>query len=168
MCVVPVSLPPLRARKDDVLILADNYIKHFCIKHDCELKELSSDVRKAFREYSWPGNVRELMNICEYAVVFSKGPLITLEDLQQDIFHSDSTSLINDKEVAESIKKLFLGDGLILTDIQIIAIKEIMKVTKGNKAEASRIIGISRETLKKKWEKLNRIAVNPSLRKQRA
>jgi DNA-binding NtrC family response regulator len=150
-----IDMPSLRERESDILLLADHYIKNFCEKHGYESKELSLEVRKTLLEYSWHGNIRELKNICEKAVISSnKRLLITACDFPAYIFHSGGTSHANDKKVQEFIRYFFNEKKYKWVGLRRFAIKEILKKTGGNKAEASRILGISRGTLSKEIKKI--------------
>jgi transcriptional regulator with PAS, ATPase and Fis domain len=79
--VVGIHLPPLRERKDDVLLLADYFLKKFCMKMNKKKDGFSPEVIKLFLRYKWPGNIRELENAIERAVVVGKGPLVHLQDM---------------------------------------------------------------------------------------
>jgi len=79
--VVEIHLPPLRDRGDDVLLLAEYFLKKFCIKINRKKKGFSPKVIKIFLKYKWPGNIRELENAIERAVVVGKGPQVELQDL---------------------------------------------------------------------------------------
>ncbi len=86
--VIPLHLPPLRERGNDILTLAENFLKVFCEKKE-EIKELtlSEDVAKVFLNYSWPGNVRELENFTERLSILADGPQIVLSDLSPKILN---------------------------------------------------------------------------------
>ncbi len=71
--VLPIEIPPLRERMEDVPVLADHFLRGVCRRDGREARDLSDDALRALLSYNWPGNVRELQNICERAVVLSKG-----------------------------------------------------------------------------------------------
>jgi DNA-binding NtrC family response regulator len=79
--VVGIRLPPLRERGDDVLLLADYFLKKFCMKMNKKKDGFSPKVIEIFLRYKWPGNIRELENAIERAVVVGKGPLVQLRDM---------------------------------------------------------------------------------------
>jgi len=93
--LVPVVLtvPPLRERDDDVLLLADHFLAHHCGEYGRPAKALSPDARAALCEYGWPGNVRELSNVMERVVIMSETGRIELEDLALD--RGARTSLVD-------------------------------------------------------------------------
>lgn len=79
--VLPVWLPPLRERKDDIPLLAEHFVKLYSIKNKKEVKPISKNVMDALINYPWPGNIRELENIMERAVIMEKGEKIAEADL---------------------------------------------------------------------------------------
>ncbi len=85
--VIPLHLPPLRERGNDILTLAENFLKVFCEKKEREQLTLSEDVAKVFLNYAWPGNVRELENFTERLSILADGPQIVLSDLSPKILN---------------------------------------------------------------------------------
>lgn len=89
--VVPVELPPLREREDDVLLIARDFLARFAKEDGKVFTGFSPDVELAFRNYSWPGNVRQLQNVIRNIVVLSQGPMVELPDLPREVLPSWST-----------------------------------------------------------------------------
>ena len=81
LSVVPITMPPLRQRKEDIPLLVDAFLKSFAEENGRPVKELTADAVEAILRYDWPGNVRELRGAIEHSVVLSKGPKIGLRDL---------------------------------------------------------------------------------------
>lgn len=79
--VIPLYLPPLRERKDDILPLATYFLKKFCHQNNAPAKTLSSEAKKLLIEYPWPGNIRELSNVLERAVILESSTSLTKEML---------------------------------------------------------------------------------------
>src|SRR5216110_3000310 len=79
--VVRIVMPPLRDRKEDIPILVQGFLRHFCKANDKPLLHLTADAMDALLTYNWPGNVRELRTAIEHGVVMATGPKITLRDL---------------------------------------------------------------------------------------
>src|SRR5438094_2882142 len=79
--VIPIEVPPLRAKKDDIPVLVDHFIAQFCAENGKRAKALSSEALGYFLAYDWPGNVRELRNMVERLVIMAPGDVITAEDL---------------------------------------------------------------------------------------
>lgn len=89
--VVPVALPPLRERREDIPSLCQHFMEKIQRKSGGEVKVLQPEVIEAFRKYHWPGNIRELENLMERLMVLVEGPEITLEDLPPYISHRYET-----------------------------------------------------------------------------
>ncbi len=78
---IPLTIPPLRERKDEILQIANKYLEQNCIKYGFELKKFSDEAKKQLLEYSWPGNIRELLSVVERAVILSENNEITQKEL---------------------------------------------------------------------------------------
>ncbi|HYE81604.1 MAG TPA: sigma 54-interacting transcriptional regulator [Clostridia bacterium] len=81
--VIPIHIPPLRERKDDILYLAKHFIQHYAGIFKKSLRDMSGDVASIFLEYRWPGNVRELQSVLEYAVNFETGDTVSMEFIEK-------------------------------------------------------------------------------------
>ena len=99
--VIPIKLPSLKEREDDVFLCSEYILKNLCNRMNKEKKFLSDEVAELFRNYSWPGNIRELENVLEHGVCFSKGRYIRSEDLPEYFFNRNLNS--HDKEELSSI-----------------------------------------------------------------
>ncbi len=141
--VVPIMLPPLRDRKDDVLLLADHFLKSFALQNGKSIKGFSTDAREALLKYSYPGNIRELVNAVERAVVLARGSEVELRELPDDIVPSVE---VPGESVEPGCGKLSLG----VKDFERRCILKALSEAEGNKSLAARLLGISRKTL---WEK---------------
>jgi DNA-binding NtrC family response regulator len=142
LSVVPLNLPPLRERKEDIPFLIDHFINKYCKKTRKNLKGVSPSVKKALMEYDWPGNIRELENTIERAVVLSKGEKIELEDL---VYHGISAS--------SSLLLPVGGKHKSLDDIEKEYIKIVLQAQHGNKRKTAKILKIDRKTLMAKIKK---------------
>lgn len=142
LSVVPIHLPPLRERKEDIAQL----IEHFLRKHNRKAKKnvtsISPQAIIALTDYEWPGNIRELENTIERAVVLSRGNGIDLEDLMYHGISSDS-----------SVFGPVGGKCRSLEEIEKDYIKAVLRDQFGNKSRAARLLGIDRKTL---WAKLKK------------
>jgi DNA-binding NtrC family response regulator len=83
--VVPIAVPPLRSRREDVGLLADHFIRKYNQRFGKHIAGVSSEARAALEDYHWPGNVRELQNIIERSVALVDGPLIQIQDLPMEV-----------------------------------------------------------------------------------
>ena len=138
--VIEVSLPPLRARKDDIPLLVRHMIDKFNHKFHKKIKAVSSDVEKLFHQYPWPGNVRELENCLEHAFILCDQNVITVSHLPAEMQNRSS-------DTAE-----FPG---LDKDQEAESIERALEKTDGNKAKAARLLSMSRRTIYRKMNKYN-------------
>ena len=132
--VVPIELPPLRERKEDIPLLAQHFLNKFALENKKEITEFSPEATEFLLGYDWPGNVRELENAIERAAILAKDSLITIADLPQENM-SLARSTMPEKNLREVEKEHIL---------------DVLGETGGNYSEAARLLGITRMTLYKK------------------
>ncbi len=130
--VVPIQLPALRERKEDILPLANYFLEKFCKENHSNVKKLSKAAQKKLQNYTWPGNVRELGNIIERAVVMTSGDTIEPENLYLDSAGNPEGATLHELE-----KKLII---------------EMLSKQKNNKTKTAEALGISLKELKEKLE----------------
>ena len=147
--VIPLMLPPLRNRKDDIPLLIDYMIKEYSQKLNKDVIGMEDDVRTALVDYSWPGNVRELQNIIEYSINMSISNLLTLDIIPNNIKYK----YYDDKSHKEEISTL--AD---LEKEEIIKALNKFKNYKKDKDLVAKALGISRATLYRKLEKYNLVS----------
>jgi DNA-binding NtrC family response regulator len=145
LSVVPITIPPLRKRKNDILVLAHHFLKKFNHKNNKEVTGFHPNCARKLQAYNWPGNVRELENSIERAVVLAQG-----SELLESDFHFNE--LIEKNEaVAELFQKL-----PPLKQLEAEYIRYVLQLTNGHKEKASKILGIDRKTLyRREKENLN-------------
>ena len=135
--VVTIKLPPLKDRKEDILPLAEHFLKKYVEENNKNTVKFSPGVIEFMLNYSWPGNVRELENLIEHGVILSKDNAITMAELPQDIIHPT----IQKEKTIEAVTKNH--------------ILNVLEETKGNISKAAVILGIRRMTLYNKLKKHN-------------
>ena len=136
--VVPILLPALRERKEDIPHLVEYFIKKYNSKNFKKIKGASTSAIKALQDYDWPGNVRELENMIQRAVVFSAKPT-----LQKDHFHFETPS--------EDCKSdHVVPTGLSLEEHERNAILTQLKKQNGSRQKTAEILKISTRTLRNK------------------
>lgn len=142
--IVDIYIPPIREHIEDVELLADRFLDKYKKIHnkDCQLTE---SFIKALMNYDWPGNVRELENAIERAVVLSKGTELSTDDLPQELQKSKSAL----SEVTEGTKTLPEH----LSEVEEQVILSTLEKSNGNRAEAAKLLGISRQLLSYKMNK---------------
>ncbi|MGA2957727.1 MAG: sigma-54 dependent transcriptional regulator [Thermodesulfobacteriota bacterium] len=139
--VVPVSLPPLRERKEDIPALASHFLSIYREKNKKELREISGKALDLLVRYDWPGNIRELENCIERAVVIARGEIIAPADLPPQI-----QALSSEKEDSE----VRFPSGISLQEVEKALILRTLEDTGGNRSRAAEILGINRRTLQMK------------------
>ncbi|MDH5742143.1 MAG: sigma-54 dependent transcriptional regulator, partial [Candidatus Aminicenantes bacterium] len=142
LSVVPIHLPPLRERKEDIPLLMNHFLHKYNRRAKKQINSISRDVLKALTQYDWPGNIRELENTIERAVVLSKSNEIELDAL---IYHgiSSGSSLLN------RVK----GKYRSLEEVEREYIKTVLNAHYGNRSQTAKVLGIDRKTLLAKIKK---------------
>jgi len=147
--VIPIHIPPLRERKEDVLLLVDHFIKRFSQKERKKIKGISKEALDYLISYGWPGNVRELENMIERIVTLSTRDFITEEDLPDELRLAKPFESIQELK-EDKINLLHLEEELEKT-----LILDALKKANFVQTKAAHILGISRRILKYKMDKLN-------------
>ncbi len=138
---VPLYLPPLRERREDIALLVNHFVSQLNQKYRKDVRGVDPKVIALFQQYSWPGNVRELERVLEYAFVFVKGPIITRSHLPE---------LETPKRRVESPGEAPAPDSLLWEDERL-AIQKALEKARGRRKAAAQILGISRSSL---WRKM--------------
>ena len=150
--VIKFTIPPLRERKDDIILLMDSFIEEMNQKLDKEVKGVTPEVMKVLYSYKWPGNIRELKNLIERAMYMCKGKRIELKDLGDfisEMLHPNfDEKVLDDNNPLEKAKEL----------AEAKVIEEALKLCDGNKRKAAELLKISRATLYNKLEKLKKMS----------
>jgi two-component system response regulator AtoC len=135
--VVPIHLPPLRERKDDILPLAEFFLKRLCEENQKPIKRLSTTARQKLTDYHWPGNIRELANVIERTVVMNATDILEAHQIYIDLSCpvKEAPTIPPGITLAEMEKKLIL---------------ETLAREKNNRTRTAEILGISIRTLRNK------------------
>lgn len=141
LAVIPILIPPLRHRREDIPLLANHFLKKYARMNSSQVQSISTEAMSALMSMPWEGNVRELENLIERAVVLCRGREITLADLPQ-----------GSKSDAESFFEGELAGGTFptLEDLERRYMKLVLDKTGGRKEKAAQILGINRRTLYRK------------------
>jgi DNA-binding NtrC family response regulator len=142
--VVPINIPPLRERKEDIPYLVDHFINRFARESDKPIKGITAAGLKLLTSFQWPGNVRELENSIERAVALTTREIIDVDDLSLDLSRSEL--------ISESAN--FLPNGTTLDQWEDQMIKEALRRSNGNKSQAARLLGLSRNALRYRLSKM--------------
>jgi two-component system nitrogen regulation response regulator NtrX len=139
LAVVPIRVPALRERRDDIGDLARHFLVEFCRRNNMREKTVADDAMSALERYDWPGNVRELRNVVERMAILTPGPILDVESLPAEIrTPALSTSRLHDvRDAAERDR-----------------IRETLEQTDWNVSRAARLLGIERTHLHKRMRAL--------------
>ena len=137
---VEIQIPPLRERGEDVLLLADHFLKKYAHKYKKDIQGLTRETKQKLMRYQWPGNVRELQHAMERAVILSQSAWLRPNDFML---------------TPQSEKKNELEEVLNLEELELRAIKKALKRCAGNVSEAAELLGITRYALYRKMSKNN-------------
>lgn len=138
--VVHIEVPPLRERKEDIPLLLNSFLNEFNSENSKNIEGFTPQARKLLCSYSWPGNIRQLRNSIESAVVLSRGKLIDVEDLPEQVVNHENES------------ELSIKVGLSLDEAEKLFIMSTLDYCGGNKTKASEMLKIGRKTLHRKLE----------------
>ncbi len=139
LAVVPITIPPLRERREDLPVLTEHFVTRSASKHGIKPPKIARDVFKIFFDYSWMGNVRELENLVERMVVLSDGDALTREDVPDNV-----------KKPSSANGKLWFplpSDPINLEDVEREIIRESLRRHDGNQSQTSKYLGITRSAL---------------------
>ena len=147
--VVEILLPPLRNRREDIIILVEKFIQYFSEKHKKDIKPISSEAVKHFTKYSWPGNVRELQNVIESAVVMANAETLEISDFPEEIRNSESNSSLDYNLPFRDAKKI------VVEAFERDFVSRKLAENKGNVSKAAEALGMHRQSLQHKLKELN-------------
>src|SRR5256714_695033 len=151
--VIPINLPPLRERREDIPLLVQAFVSHFCERHKLDLKSVSPQVMKALMAFEWPGNVRQLENIVERMVALTGNrTAITPTDLPDQIQSKAQLSATPFIEIPDE----GINFQNVVTDMERELILQSLRRTNGNKKLAAKLLNLKRTTL---IEKIKRIGL---------
>jgi DNA-binding NtrC family response regulator len=150
-----IKLPPLRERKEDILPVAEHFLKEAIRKFETEPKELSKDAKDFLIRYEWPGNVRELEDTMKRATVLSRGAVIEKKDLLLEDVGSYSIKEFLEEKLRRYLKEMTKLENCylyetVLSEVESSLIAIVLKETGGNQLKAAKTLGINRNTLRAK------------------
>jgi transcriptional regulator with PAS, ATPase and Fis domain len=145
--VVPIDIPPLREHKEDIPDLVNHFLARFAADSEKEIEGITLAALDGLMGYHWPGNIRQLENCVERAVALSAGRTIDEKDIHLDTRHSKTG-------VASTSADQFLPEGMTLEQWEDNMIREALRRANGNKSQAARLLGLSRNALRYRLSKL--------------
>jgi two-component system response regulator FlrC len=165
--VINIELPPLRKRKEDILSIANFFVRKYAEINHKPVKEFSKETESALLSYSWPGNVRELEHTIERAVILSKDKVITPKDLflhgitydnryleaeKEDFSFDEDENIKSDEEKGEKSSPLNITTGMTISKMEQELILKTLKEVNGNRTKAAEMLGITVRTLRNKLQ----------------
>ncbi|MGD1007192.1 MAG: sigma-54 dependent transcriptional regulator [Ignavibacteriaceae bacterium] len=146
----PISIPPLRFRRGDILVLAQHFLDTFNKKLGKNIKGFSKKTVKLIYEYNWPGNIREMENMIERCLIICEKDIVDVDDLPSQIRTAEP---VGDADLDSS---LFSDDSIIpFEKLKEDSIRHALKITKGNIVEAAKKLQLGRATIYRLMEKYN-------------
>ncbi|MFZ0761196.1 MAG: sigma-54 dependent transcriptional regulator [Candidatus Sulfotelmatobacter sp.] len=142
--VVPIDIAPLRQRKEDIPELVNLFIARFAGDSGKPVRSITPEAMQILGNYHWPGNVRELQNIIERACALAKGTVLEAEDIRLDVRPAKASSEAGG----------FLPEGMTLEHWEDEMIREALRRANGNKSQAARLLGLSRNALRYRLSKI--------------
>jgi DNA-binding NtrC family response regulator len=143
--VVPIDIAPLRERKEDIPELVNLFIARFCGDSGKPVEGITAEAMQILTNYHWPGNVRELQNIIERACALAKGTVLEVGDIHLDL---------RPAKAGNGAPNGFLPDGMTLEQWEDEMIQEALRRANGNKSQAARLLGLSRNALRYRLSKI--------------
>jgi two-component system response regulator AtoC len=158
LAVILLRLPPLRERGDDVLLLAEDFVRRYSAKYGKDVRRMSPAVRDALLAYSWPGNVRELSHVMERAVLWSHGGALEPEQLSlsRNFDTSAGAAIAEPDESTDaplSLPGALPPRGTDLAQWEKSMIEQALREANGNQTQAAQRLGVSRDTLRYRLKK---------------
>ena len=141
--VVPIFLPPLRERTEDIPLLVDHFLRIYCAANNLPLKRVDPEVLEVLEEDSWPGNVRELENLVQRLVLLVDGPTIKLRHLPQRMLYSSTTT-----QEALLVPEQGIDFDREMTRIEAAYVQAALRRTGGRKTAAATLLHINAQKMK--------------------
>ncbi|MEZ7957671.1 MAG: sigma-54 dependent transcriptional regulator [Rubritalea sp.] len=152
--VVKIEMPPLRKRSEDIILLANTFLKEFALENNREEKPLSDKAAKLLQHYRWPGNVRELRTAIEHGVVMSNDSFIRPKHLPSFLSNNELIEGNNELVDTETKNSLAKPAKFNLSALEKMTIIRALDHSGGNRTAAAELLGISRRTLQRKLKDL--------------
>jgi len=145
--VVPIELPTLSQRSEDIEHLANHFLDFFAVEHSIAAPKFSKQALKVLKAYKWPGNIRELRNLCERLSILLAGKMIDPENLP-----SEFRTFSNESEIGKG-DFVLPETGIQLDSLEANLIHQALNRTKGNRSKSAKLLGLSRDTLLYRMQK---------------
>ncbi len=151
--VMPIYLPPLRDRGEDVFLLTHYFIEHFNREFKKHIKGLSPDTKELFLSYNWPGNVRELKNVIERAILLETGEYITPEYLPAEMIQGSEYKVKPKSEPCTIFNINIPEEGIDIEEVEKTLLKKALEMAGGNQTKAARLLNLGRDAFRYRIQK---------------
>jgi transcriptional regulator with PAS, ATPase and Fis domain len=151
--VVPINIPPLREHKEDIPYLVDHFLARLARESAKPITGLTPAAMRLLMDFHWPGNIRELENIIERAVALSTGTMLDVGDVRLDVGPGGAVA-VGPGMSASDASGPSLPPGMTLEQYEDEIIKEALRRANGNKSQAARLLGLSRNAFRYRLSKL--------------
>ncbi|HTR22549.1 MAG TPA: sigma 54-interacting transcriptional regulator [Terriglobales bacterium] len=148
--VVPIVVPPLRERREDIAMLVEHFLRLHCTANKKPVKQLQPEIMGILEDYSWPGNVRELENIIQRLIIMGDGPVIAAHHLPQHLLSSSAAS-----QEAILIPEAGVDFDAEMERIEIAYLSAALRRTDGSKSAAARLLRMDPQRMKYLCRKMN-------------
>jgi DNA-binding NtrC family response regulator len=145
--VIPIFLPPLRERKDDIMPLTTHFISHFNREFGKSVKGISKMAEKFLTEYDWPGNIRELKNIIERAIILENEEILLLEHLPQELVAKAGGGGVG------PISIRLPAEGIDIEDVERELIRQSLEISEGNQSKAAKKLNLGIDAFRYRMKK---------------
>jgi two-component system, NtrC family, response regulator HydG len=142
--VIPIAMPALRDRREDIPLLAESFFRRIKLKTGKNIQGIARETMELLMRYSWPGNVRELKSAFEYAFIACRGDMLEPRNMPHDIVHGS---------LASQSKPL---GGRDMNAIKRERLEQALEATRGNRSEAAQLLGLSRTTV---WKQIRKFGL---------
>jgi transcriptional regulator with PAS, ATPase and Fis domain len=148
--VLPIYIPSLRERKDDIPVLVKYFFDLHAKKESKTFEPLSKEVIEMLQRYPWPGNIRELENVVERAIILGKEPILKIHDFPENL---SQKNFIDERTYNDGKDNDETNGPLSLKDMEYKSMVDALKQCSGNISKAAKILDISRDTLYRRMKK---------------
>ena len=163
LAVVTLRLPPLRERRDDIPLLVRQFVQHFNVELNRDIRGVDDQVARALQQHSWPGNVGELERVIKRACIVARSNVITVDDVRESLADSRFPGRPDVESALERSVRGALHERLVqsrgpaaspfhdvVDAVESVLVREALVITNGNQLKAAEILGVNRATLRKK------------------
>lgn len=163
--IIPITLPALRKRGKDVIVLANHFINEFNTEFRKNTRGLSPEAEGLFMEYRWPGNVRELKNVIERSMILENVEYIDVEHLPTELKGRSGGRQAESRDTQEvpvDYTVRIPPDGLDIEEVEKELIRQAMEMTDGNQTRAARLLALSRDAFRYRMQKFGFLQAGPA------